>query len=150
MKLVDNVVKSFKVAKIFRQNTNKINCIDYSPDGLSIVSSSEDDQIVIYDCEKGTQVRTINSKKYGVELILFTHAKNTAIHSSTKIDDTIRYLSLHDNKYIRCLKQLKAKFCMNFINIASLGISLDTLKKWSRCQWLLRKINFCRVLWTKP
>ncbi|CAB3367522.1 Hypothetical predicted protein [Cloeon dipterum] len=101
MKLVDNVVKSFKVAKIFRQNTNKINCIDFSPDGMNIVSSSEDDQIVIYDCEKGCQVRTINSKKYGVELILFTHAKNTAIHSSTKIDDTIRYLSLHDNKYIR-------------------------------------------------
>jgi WD40 repeat protein len=150
MKLVDNVVKSFKVAKIFRQNTNKINCIDYSPDGLSIVSSSEDDQIVIYDCEKGTQVRTINSKKYGVELILFTHAKNTAIHSSTKIDDTIRYLSLHDNKYIRCLNQFEAKFCMNFINIASLGISLDTQKKWSHCQWLQRKINFCRVLWTKP
>jgi COMPASS component SWD2 len=129
MKLVDNVVKSFKVAKIFRQNTNKINCIDYSPDGLSIVSSSEDDQIVIYDCEKGTQVRTINSKKYGVELILFTHAKNTAIHSSTKIDDTIRYLSLHDNKYIRFLNHPEVKVCLNFITIVILGISLDTRRK---------------------
>lgn len=32
------------------------------------------------------QKRTLNSKKYGVDLIHFTHAKNTAIHSSTKID----------------------------------------------------------------
>jgi len=47
------------------------------------------------------QKKTLNSKKYGVDLIRFTHATNTVIHSSTKIDDTIRFLSLHDNKYIR-------------------------------------------------
>lgn len=72
----------------------------------------------------------MNSKKYGVDLIHFTHTPNTAIHSSTKVDgttflflflkpflfvffyhfqifdvnlfsDTIRYLSLPDNKYLR-------------------------------------------------
>jgi len=30
--------------------------------------------------------RTLNSKKYGVDLIRYTHAANTAIHSSTKVD----------------------------------------------------------------
>ena len=30
--------------------------------------------------------RTLNSKKYGVDLIRYTHAVNTALHSSTKID----------------------------------------------------------------
>lgn len=30
--------------------------------------------------------KTLNSKKYGVDLIRFTHATNTVIHSSTKID----------------------------------------------------------------
>lgn len=64
-------------------------------------SCSDDDQIVLYDCEKGTQTRTVNSKKYGVDLIHFAHGNSTAIHSSTKVDDTIRYLSLHDNKYLR-------------------------------------------------
>ncbi|XP_071549981.1 WD repeat-containing protein 82-like [Panulirus ornatus] len=101
MKLVDHVVRSFRVAKLFRDNTERINNIDFSPSGDLLVTSSDDDQIVIYDCEKGTSKRTLNSKKYGVDLIHFTHAKNSAIYSSTKIDDTIRYLSLHDNKYIR-------------------------------------------------
>ncbi len=40
-------------------------------------------------------------QKYGVDQIRFTHSKNAAIHASTKRDDAIRYLSLHDNKFIR-------------------------------------------------
>ena len=46
------------------------------------------------------QKRLVNSQKYGVDLVRFTHAKNAAIHASTKRDDAIRYLSLHDNKVI--------------------------------------------------
>ena len=48
--------------------------------------------------------RTLLSKKYGVSLIRYTHAQNTVLHASTKVDDTIRYLSLHDNKYLRYFK----------------------------------------------
>jgi len=33
--------------------------------------------------------RTLNSKKYGVDLIRYTHAANTAIHSSTKVDGNL-------------------------------------------------------------
>ena len=65
MKIVDHVVRSFKVAKVFRENSDKVNSIDFSAAGDSLISCGEDDQIVIYDCEKGVQVRTINSKKYG-------------------------------------------------------------------------------------
>ena len=54
MKLVDHVVRQFKVAKLFSENTERINHIDFSPSGDLLVSSSDDDQIVIYDCEKGT------------------------------------------------------------------------------------------------
>ena len=62
------------------------NSIDFSANGETLISSSDDDSIVIYDCEKGTQKRTLNSKKYGVDLIHFTHAQNTAVHCSTKVD----------------------------------------------------------------
>ena len=54
MKLVDDVLRTFKVAKVFRDNTDRVNCIDFSPAGDTLISSSDDDQIVIYDCEKGT------------------------------------------------------------------------------------------------
>ena len=79
-----------------------------SNDGQSIITSSADDQIIIYDCEKGTQKRVLNSKKYwkssilliqsitsasnryGVDLIHFTQNKGHAVHASTKENDIIR------------------------------------------------------------
>lgn len=104
MKLDETTITKFKVAKEFSENKARINSIDYSLDGKSLISSSDDDTIVMYDCEKGLKKRDIMSKKYGVDLIRYTHATNTAIYTSTKEDDTIRYLSTHDNKYLRYFK----------------------------------------------
>uniref|UniRef100_T1IVA5 Uncharacterized protein n=1 Tax=Strigamia maritima TaxID=126957 RepID=T1IVA5_STRMM len=145
MKLVDHVVRSFRVAKVFRENTEKINSMDFSPNGETLISSSEDDSIVIYDCEKGTHKRSLNSKKYGVDLIRFTHAANTTIHCSTKVDDTIRYLSLHDNKYIRYFPGHTKKvvtLSMSPIDDTFLSGSLDkTVRLWDlrspNCQGLM-------------
>lgn len=134
MKLADQVVRSFRVAKVFRENTDKINAIDFSSNGEHLISCSEDDQIVIYDCDKGTQTRTVNSKKYGVDLIHFTHSQNTAIHSSTKVDDAIRYLSLHDNKYLRYFPGHTKKvisLCISPVEDSFLSGSMDkTLRLW--------------------
>lgn len=85
---------------MFNENNLRVNSLDYSPDGATLISSSDSDSINIYDCEKGTQKATLNSKKYGCDQIRYTHG-GAALHASTKVDDTIRYLSLHDNKYIR-------------------------------------------------
>ncbi len=56
---------------------------------------------MIYDCEKGTQTRTLNSKKYGVDLVHFTQQKSNVVHASTKENDIIRYLNVKENSYIR-------------------------------------------------
>ncbi|PFX21906.1 WD repeat-containing protein 82 [Stylophora pistillata] len=101
MKLVDSTIRSFRVAKVFRENSDRINHVNFSPNGETLITSSDDDSIVIYDCLEGKPKRTLYSKKYGVAQIQYTHATNTVIHTSTKVDDTIRYLSLHDNKYLR-------------------------------------------------
>ena len=86
MKLTDSVVKSFRCVKTFKENTQRINSIDFSAQGDTLISSSDDESIVIYDCQTGSPKRSLNSKKYGVDLIHYTHASNTAIHSSTKVD----------------------------------------------------------------
>ncbi|KAH0630035.1 hypothetical protein JD844_012604 [Phrynosoma platyrhinos] len=86
MKLTDNVLRSFRVAKVFRENSDKINCFDFSPNGETVISSSDDDSIVLYDCHEGRPKRTLYSKKYGVDLIRYTHAANTVVYSSNKID----------------------------------------------------------------
>jgi COMPASS component SWD2 len=101
MKLTEQVLKSFKVAKVFRENSSIINSLDFWPTGETLISSSEDDSLVIYDCKDGKPKRTLYSKKYGCDLIRYTHAPNAILHASNKTDDTVRYLSLHDNKYLR-------------------------------------------------
>lgn len=53
MKLTDNVLRSFRVAKVFRENSDKINCFDFSSNGETIISSSDDDSLVLYDCQEG-------------------------------------------------------------------------------------------------
>lgn len=53
MKLTDSVLRSFRVAKVFRENSDKINCFDFSPNGETVISSSDDDSIVLYDCQEG-------------------------------------------------------------------------------------------------
>uniref|UniRef100_A0A8C5I4D3 Twinfilin n=1 Tax=Gouania willdenowi TaxID=441366 RepID=A0A8C5I4D3_GOUWI len=102
MKITDSVLRSFRAARTYSANTEKINCVDYSPNGEHAISSSDDDSIVLYDIREGTPCNTLYSKKYGVGLIRYTHGdSHTVIYSSNKLDDTIRYLSLSDNKYIR-------------------------------------------------
>lgn len=54
MKFTESVVKNFRVAKVFRENTEKINSIDFAANGETLISSSDDDSIVIYDCQNGS------------------------------------------------------------------------------------------------
>ncbi|ELV10383.1 WD repeat-containing protein 82 [Tupaia chinensis] len=56
MKLTDGVLRSCRVAKVFRENSDKINCFDFSPNGETVISSSDDDSIVLYDCQEGKVV----------------------------------------------------------------------------------------------
>ena len=86
-----DVLRSMRVAKIYNENQDQITNIHYSNDGMNIITSSADDQIIIYDCEKGTSMKSINSKKYGVDLIHFTQNKHHAVHASTKENEIIRY-----------------------------------------------------------
>lgn len=150
MYLTENILTTFQVAKSFRDNSDRINSIDFSPKGDTMISSSDDDSIIIYDCDKGTLKRTLNSKKYGVDLIHYAHGgnnnvSNNVIHSSNKIDDTIRYLSLHDNKYIRYFTGHTKKVVslnMSPIDDTFLSGSLDkTIRLWDlrspTCQGLM-------------
>jgi hypothetical protein len=54
MKLDEGGLMNFSVGKTF-QREKRINFLDFSHDGLRIITSGEDDQMVIYDCEKGTE-----------------------------------------------------------------------------------------------
>lgn len=57
MKLTEQVIKSFRAAKTFRENTLRINSVDFSLQGDTLISSSDDESIFIYDCQSGTSVK---------------------------------------------------------------------------------------------
>ncbi|KAF9517816.1 hypothetical protein BS47DRAFT_1339037 [Hydnum rufescens UP504] len=83
-------------------NTRRhITGISFDDHGDTLVTAGEDETFRLYSCKTGKHLKTLYSKKYGVDLPKFTHKNSTIIYASTKEDDTIRYHSLHDNKYLR-------------------------------------------------
>ncbi|XP_032405868.1 twinfilin-2b isoform X4 [Xiphophorus hellerii] len=145
MKITDSLLRSFKVARIYRLNSEKVNCVDYSSNGEHAVSSSDDDSIVLYDIQEGKPFSTLYSKKYGVDLIRFTQRDvQTVVFSSNKLDDTIRYLSLTDNKFIRYFPGHTARvtaLSMSPVDDTFISSSLDkTIRIWDlrspNCQGL--------------
>jgi len=101
MRVTDESLKSLKVAKLFKENSDAVNSMDFSNGGEYMITASNDMSIHVYDCMAGRSKKTLYSKKYGCSTIQFTHSKNAALHSSTMLDNKIRYLNLHDNRYLR-------------------------------------------------
>ena len=97
--LSPQILTEFAPSKIFP--VDPITSLDYDNSGEFLATTSED-TIRLYSCTNGTHVKHSYSKKYGCSHIAFTHKNTCLLHASTRIDHTIRLLSTHDNKYIRC------------------------------------------------
>ena len=58
MRMDDKLMRSFCVAKSFKESESgtgigKIQSVHFSLDGENLITCSDDDQIIIYDCQKG-------------------------------------------------------------------------------------------------
>uniref|UniRef100_A0A0M3IB72 WD_REPEATS_REGION domain-containing protein n=1 Tax=Ascaris lumbricoides TaxID=6252 RepID=A0A0M3IB72_ASCLU len=69
MKTSDKAISSMRPAKSFSDNQARINSLDFSADGLQMISSSDDDSIVMYDCSTGQKSRSarINSLDFSAD-----------------------------------------------------------------------------------
>jgi COMPASS component SWD2 len=87
----------------------------------------------------------LKSQKYGVHLARFSHHAQSIIYASTKVDDTIRYLSTHDNSYIRYFRGHT-----DIVTSISLCPSSDTFISCSRDNtvrlWSLSSQNYTGLL----
>ncbi|KAI9713038.1 MAG: member of Set1p complex, histone methyl transferase [Bogoriella megaspora] len=90
----------------FQPESSKISItsLDFDDTGELAVVARDDDTLHIYNCKSGKHAKELKSQKYGVHLARFTHNAQSLIYASTKVDDGIRYLSSHDNSYIRYFK----------------------------------------------
>lgn len=90
----------------------------------------------------------LQSKKYGVDLPRFTHKNSAIIYASTKEDDTIRYHSLHDNKYLQYFKGHKERVVSLEVSPTDDGFMSGSIDRTVRL-WDLRTPN-CRGLLHLP
>ncbi|KAI9143260.1 WD repeat-containing protein 82-like protein [Paraphysoderma sedebokerense] len=95
---------SMKTGRIFKDCSKRITSIDFDDVGELLVTASEDDSLRVYNCIEAKPHKISYSKKYGCHLARFTHKSSCIIYASTKVDHDLRYLSFHDNQYIRYFK----------------------------------------------
>lgn len=122
-----------------------ITSLDFSDSGQWILSAGSDESIQLYDCRSGNHSKVLPSKKYGCHLARFTHRSTDCIYASTKEEDSIRYLSLQDNQFVRYFRGHKNK--VNSLEVSPIddtviSSALDrTVRLWDlrspNCQGLL-------------
>ncbi|KAK3413813.1 hypothetical protein EUGRSUZ_I02354 [Eucalyptus grandis] len=147
LELTEEILQSMEVGMTFRDYSGRISSMDFHRASSYLVTASDDESIRLYDVASATCLKTINSKKYGVDLVSFTSHPMTVIYSSKNgWDESLRLLSLHDNKYLRYFKGhhdrvVSLSLCPR--NECFISGSLDrTVLLWDqraeKCQGLLR------------
>lgn len=103
LQLTPSLVSTFDVAAVHRQHQKSVSCLDFSRDGKTLVSSSGDETIVVYNCLEGGIASTIPVKKYGAGVLRFVqdHQPATLVTASTIGDHHIRALDIDSQRYIR-------------------------------------------------
>jgi COMPASS component SWD2 len=99
--LVISHADQFQRFKAPSPGTASVTSLDFDDTGELAIVARDDDTLQIYNCKEGKHAKELKSQKYGVHLARFSHHAQSIIYASTKVDDTIRYLSTHDNSYIR-------------------------------------------------
>lgn len=97
---------------------------------------------------RNRHLKTLYSKKYGVDLPRFTHKNTAIVHASTKEDDTLRYHSLHDNKYLQYFRGHKGRVVSLEVSPVDDGFMSGSMDKTVRL-WDLRTPT-CRGLLNLP
>ncbi|KAB5556795.1 hypothetical protein DKX38_007704 [Salix brachista] len=105
LELTEEILQSMETGMVFRDYNGRISSMDFHKTSSYLVTASDDESIRLYDVSGAACLKAINSKKYGVDLVCFTSDPTTVLYSSKNgWDESLRLLSLNDNKYLRYFK----------------------------------------------
>ncbi|KAK1410476.1 hypothetical protein QVD17_37013 [Tagetes erecta] len=147
LELTEEIIQSMEVGMAFRDYSGRISSMDFHRTSNFLVTASDDESIRLYDVANATCLKTINSKKYGVDLVSFTTHPTTVIYSSKNgWDESLRLLSLHDNKYLRYFRGhhdrvVSLSLCARTEHFISGSLDRTVLlwdQRADKCQGLLR------------
>lgn len=156
--------RQLKLAKVFHDSKNeRITSLDFDAAGeYCVVGCPAGESITLYEALDGTHRKTVFSKKYGVGTVVrFTHRANNVLYTSGRSqgslpdDHAIRYLSLHDNAYLRYFRGHLApvrtlEMCPRDDSFVS-GAENDTVRFWdlrsANCHGVLAVNGMPLVAW---
>ncbi|KAJ0408489.1 hypothetical protein P43SY_006419 [Pythium insidiosum] len=108
VELTDALVRRYGAVKSFAAQDEDeqdavMTSISFHQQGDVCVTGRNDGVLSVINCVSGTITKTIFSKRYGVDLVRFTHHPDCILFSSMNDanDFRIRYHSLFDNKFLR-------------------------------------------------
>eukprot|EP01127_Copromyxa_protea_P023465 TRINITY_DN8785_c0_g1_i1.p1 TRINITY_DN8785_c0_g1~~TRINITY_DN8785_c0_g1_i1.p1 ORF type:complete len:317 (-),score=19.36 TRINITY_DN8785_c0_g1_i1:42-938(-) len=132
-----------------KDHKRSINSMDFSNDGEILVTAGDDEAIHVYSALDGKHKNKLYSKKYGVDLIRFTRGNQSNVLYASKNgwNDSMRYLSLEDNCFIRYFTGHKGQVLSMSVSPQDdlfLSSSLDeTVRVWdtrvASCQGVIHK-----------
>jgi len=111
VKLSDGLVENLAVGKVYRDHKGPVTGLDFTYDGLHLVTSGEDSGVYVYSCDQAQRTRHLRCEKYGVGMIRFLHNdKDCAVAASRReADHVLKYWDLHENKYLRLFRSHAAR-----------------------------------------
>lgn len=111
VKLNDRLVQNLAVGKVYRDHKGSVSGMDFTYDGLQLVTSGEDNSVYVYSCEKAQRGRHLRCEKYGVSLIKFLHNdRDCAVAASRcESDHLLKYWDFQENKYLRLFRSHTAR-----------------------------------------
>jgi COMPASS component SWD2 len=132
---VSDVITTYRATRLFKAPPGAhYTSIDFNDSGEFVILARTDDTIQLFNTKAGAHAKELKSQKYGNALARFTHHDTSIIYASTKVDDGIRYLSMHDNSFIRYFRGHTDRvtcLTMSPSNDNFLSASLDnTVKLW--------------------
>jgi COMPASS component SWD2 len=149
LKLTSSLLTHFGVGRK-HQSPGCINSLDFSLKGDSLVLSTDepDESIQLFNVATAAQKKQVFCKKSGCDLVRFTHHPSSLLVCSKNAawDNSIRYLSMHDNRYLRYFKGHRERvtaLSMSPLDDSFLSASYDrTLRLWDL------RTNVCQGLMT--
>ncbi len=132
---VSDVISTYRATRLFKAPAGShYTSIDFNDSGEFVILARTDDTIQLFNTRAGAHAKELKSQKYGNALARFTHHDTSIIYASTKVDDGIRYLSMHDNSFIRYFKGHTGRVTSLTVSPSNdnfLSASLDnTVKLW--------------------
>ena len=134
-----------KVARVLTHHTAPVNSLDFTKDGEKLLSSGDDNRLCLYSTTQGSLERIAKCDAHGAKLARFTHDPLSIVVASPS-DHGIRYMSFHDNRYMRSFKahsdEVVALEMSPKEDILASASMDDTVRLWdlrqTNCQGVMR------------